>query len=1071
MNYWANLWNSIIGKSYAEEVSKPLDVNRGASWQSTGGVKPTYSQGSALDAYGVHAYTHAAVARISADLAALRLKLYRKKGFEKDELFEHPALELINNPNSEMTGYLFRAQLMTDLLLAGNCYILMLGASDNSPVSLLRLHPDEVRIMTDIKEGVTGYEHNSSGSVVIYPKDRIIHGKNVSYAKGSAQVYGCGATEALSREIDADLNSQKLASEASSKGRPDILLYPKEDGDIWPAETRRQILDNYSKMAKSGGAMVLSGQCEVRELKLSPREMEFEASRRMARESISALLGCPPTVLGLPSANYATSRQQAIGYWQNQLKKGKMMSELFSHIAQLFDPSLFFEHDYSGVEALQATRDAQLARIEKHILNGVSPEAAYQYENLEFPRLKEEQEFDIEEEQENEKWIESLLREYEPEEKAVDYGLKSNAREAMAALSEATQTALRRKAEEHNEEHDEAGKRVTNVNYLAVSYHRGLAAYNTNPSSVRPNVSSSNQWAMARVNGLLYALRNGRFRRKPYDQDLLPNEHPLKVNENKSFENKQVELEISTEPSNPKQQSFEEIKDSILGSPANWERYSDAHVLSNPERSQMIEGYLLLIARRRDPDDPTNAAPTKGELVIYTDLLARAIDLLNGTEGKLPITEEVREAAYASIVRYYDTLDNNPDPLLPVYLTFEAEMNKAITNFPKVGDDQKVSFRNSEYRVFDPDFAEDLKLNYPEIWRAGGNIKGNSQFKKLRPIALRDSRTAATPTEVEAMRLREAWSARHFQDGRQFDDPDQAINLSSVAGIVAQIKWLTIGNLGESKMKSILNALKRKLEKKKLETTQWQAWIEKQHSPTERQLERLSRKYLNEASERYAKRAQEQIEKGLIEYERRGVLDWSGLYAISEEQRAFKQIFSLYWKLSWMQAGNEATEQVLKKAGKPLDSYKYVDTGGSVDLLNQAAVQVVRSRANRVGIVVQNGLAQGLSAAEIATSIQADGLFGAASARAIARTEATRIINRAAINSYSQAASIGLQVKKEWLTAGDEKVRESHQELNGVSVEPNQPFENSYGETFGPAEWGIAAEDVNCRCSVIPVIL
>ena len=1071
MNYWSNLWNSIIGKSYAEEVSKPLDVNRGASWQSTGGVKPTYSQGSALDAYGVHAYTHAAVARISADLAALRLKLYRKNGFEKDEIFEHPALELINNPNSEMTGYLFRAQLMTDLLLAGNCYILMLGPSDNNPVSLLRLHPDEVRIITDIKEGITGYEHNSSGSVVIYPKERIIHGKNVSYAKGSAQVYGCGATEALSREIDADLNSQKLASEASSKGRPDILLYPKEDGDIWPQETRRQILDNYSKMAKSGGAMVLSGQCEVRELKLSPREMEFEASRRMARESISALLGCPPTVLGLPSANFATARQQNITYWGNQIKKGKLMSELFSKIAQLFDPALYFEHDYSGVEALQATRDAQLARIEKHILNGVAPEAAYQYENLEFPRLKEEQEIDIVEEQENEKWIETLLREYDPVEKDVDYGLKSNAKEAMEALSEATQTALKRKAEEHNEEHNEAGKRVTNVNYLAVSYHRGLAAFNTNPGSVRPNVSSSSQWAMARVNGLLYALRNGRFRRKPYDLDLLPNDHPLKVNENKSYENKQVELEISTEPSNPRQQSFEDIEAAVLGSPANWERYSEAHVLSNPERSQMKEGYLLLIARRRDPEDPANAAPSKGELVIYTDLLARAIDLLNGTEGKLPITEEVREAAYSNLVRYYDTLDNNPDPLLPVYLTFDDVINKEITNFPTVGDDQKVSFRNSEYRVFDPEYAEDLKLNYPQIWRAGGNTKGNSQFKKLRPIALRESRTANTPTAVQAMRLREAWSARHFGDGRQFKDPDQAINISSVAGIVAQIKWLTVGNLGQSEMKRIINTLKSKLEKKNLKTTQWETWIEKQHTPTERQLERLSKKYLAEASERYAKRAQEQIEKGLLIYEQRGVLDWSGLYAVTEEQRAFKQIFSLYWKLSWMNAGNEAAASVLKKAGRAANSYKYVDTGGSQDLLNQAAVQVVRSRANRVGVVVQAGLSQGLSTAEIAANIQADGLFGAASARAIARTEATRLINRAAIDSYSQAASIGIQVQKQWLTAGDEKVRESHQELNGQSVEINQPFQNDYGETFGPGEWGSAAEDVNCRCTVIPNIV
>ena len=32
---------------------------------------------------------------------------------------------------------------------------------------------------------------------------------------------------------------------------------------------------------------------------------------------------------------------------------------------------------------------------------------------------------------------------------------------------------------------------------------------------------------MARVNGFLHALRTGRFKRKPYDQDLLPSSHPL----------------------------------------------------------------------------------------------------------------------------------------------------------------------------------------------------------------------------------------------------------------------------------------------------------------------------------------------------------------------------------------------------------------------------------------------------------------------------------------------------------------------------------------------------------------
>ena len=130
--------------------------------------------------------------------------------------------------------------------------------------------------------------------------------------------------------------------------------------------------------------------------------------------------------------------------------------------------------------------------------------------------------------------------EEEKETKDVDYGLKSNAKEAMEALKESTQQALKNKAEQHNEEYgDDPEKKLTNRNYLAVSYHRGLAAYYNNPESVRPNMQA-NQWAMARVNGLLFAMSTGRFKSKPYDMDLLPNEHPLKKEE------KQVKQEENT---------------------------------------------------------------------------------------------------------------------------------------------------------------------------------------------------------------------------------------------------------------------------------------------------------------------------------------------------------------------------------------------------------------------------------------------------------------------------------------------------------------------------------------------
>jgi hypothetical protein len=45
------------------------------------------------------------------------------------------------------------------------------------------------------------------------------------------------------------------------------------------------------------------------------------------------------------------------------------------------------------------------------------------------------------------------------------------------------------------------------------------------PTSVRPNVKGPEQWAYGRVNGFLYALKKGVFKRKPFDTDLLPRGH------------------------------------------------------------------------------------------------------------------------------------------------------------------------------------------------------------------------------------------------------------------------------------------------------------------------------------------------------------------------------------------------------------------------------------------------------------------------------------------------------------------------------------------------------------------
>ena len=102
-------------------------------------------------------------------------------------------------------------------------------------------------------------------------------------------------------------------------------------------------------------------------------------------------------------------------------------------------------------------------------------------------------------------------------------------------ITAAIKEGLRNKVKDHNDKHgDKPGKRV-NLRMLSAVFRRGVGAYRTNPGSVRPNVRSEEQWAYARVNAFLYAVRTGRFRGGKFDLDLLPSGHPLATQEKKMF--------------------------------------------------------------------------------------------------------------------------------------------------------------------------------------------------------------------------------------------------------------------------------------------------------------------------------------------------------------------------------------------------------------------------------------------------------------------------------------------------------------------------------------------------------
>jgi len=132
------------------------------------------------------------------------------------------------------------------------------------------------------------------------------------------------------------------------------------------------------------------------------------------------------------------------------------------------------------------------------------------------------------------------------------------------------------------------------------------------------------------------------------------------------------------------------------------------------------------------------------------------------------------------------------------------------TDFPTKGDDKKVSLRNSNYPQFDHGFAAGIKENNKKVWRAGGNIRGNEAYNFW--TKARDGEETAGV--IAWIKEREAWAARHFGDGGQFKDGKEP-NLSSIGGVVAQMKWGVIGTLGEQGMKDVMLEVVKKLEGKK----------------------------------------------------------------------------------------------------------------------------------------------------------------------------------------------------------------------------------------------------------------
>jgi SPP1 gp7 family putative phage head morphogenesis protein len=132
----------------------------------------------------------------------------------------------------------------------------------------------------------------------------------------------------------------------------------------------------------------------------------------------------------------------------------------------------------------------------------------------------------------------------------------------------------------------------------------------------------------------------------------------------------------------------------------------------------------------------------------------------------------------------------------------------------------------------------------------------------------------------------------------------------------------------------------------------------------------------------------------------------------------------------------------------------------TLTLAQRANVNLIKSIPSqyfdRLNTVVLTGVQQGQRYTDIAADVK--NLYGVTDSRAklIARDQTSK--TNAAITEARQT-DLGIE-EYVWMTAGDERVRPTHEDNDGKTFRWDDP----------PAETGHPGHDINCRCVAVPVI-
>lgn len=298
---------------------KPVNRTAGSSYSflmggSTSGKN--VNERSAMQMTAVYA----CVRILSEAIAGLPLHLYRyNEDGSKTKALDHPLYRILHDePNPEMTSFVFRETLMTHLLLWGNAYAQIIRNGKGEVVSLYPLMPNKMQVDRD-DNGHLYYTYNRSkeeanskdcSTVTLMPEDVLhIPGLGFDGLVGYSPI--AMAKNAIGLAIATEEYGAKFfANGASPSGvleHPGIIKDPQKIRDSWNAA--------YGGSSNSHKVAVLEEGMKYTPISISPNEAQFLETRKFQVNEIARIFRVPPHMVGdLEKSSFSNIEQQSLEF-------------------------------------------------------------------------------------------------------------------------------------------------------------------------------------------------------------------------------------------------------------------------------------------------------------------------------------------------------------------------------------------------------------------------------------------------------------------------------------------------------------------------------------------------------------------------------------------------------------------------------------------------------------------------------------------------------------------------------------------------------------------------------------